>query len=472
VPNRTPIGASIGDSTTRYYYFLFTPIKQSIDVLCYNGTSSMLKAIVGLYDTTDPTTNYFVLSNLNNLDSNVSFGPKTLGPLTIDGLSVTSNTNTGSFSINLPPSDLTVPSATLKSYILEIAAYSLDTFTEDFGVNLISAQLNYNTVSLVRGLPSPYVIAYDFTGTTDSNYTDFIYPNMAVFQNVKSVLETILTTTHKARGLNRKNDMLVHFTISSLTGDTLGESSLDEWKPDATRSPDFPYEQTITFNSKYFTNGYMTSPANFNGASRVNSIPNTNLFNVLLHEMIHGLGFFFKSSATGDVGWNSFLTDVPTTPWYKGPASSSALTSYNIYSKNTTLQRIPVEGNYGAGTALSHWDNGNTPTVSVNNRYFNGVYYPAPSYEIMTGFLGNNEYMTGLTVGFLKDYGYSVNLVCPYVVAHPFSSMPVAALRVKCSCMADNSKIIHTLDMEEMPTTPSIVEYLLGTGYYVPVYFG
>lgn len=474
VPNKTPIGAII-DSNIRYYYFLFTPITQSIDVLCYNGASSTLKAIIGLYDTTDRTTNHFVASNLTNLDSNVSFGPKSLGPLTVDGISVMPNTNTGSFSINLPPSDLTVPSAFIKSYILEIVAYSPDTFMSDFGVNFKSTQLNYNSVSIVRGLPSPYVISYDFTGTSVSNYTDFIYPNMAVFQNVKSVLETIITSTHKARGLNRNNDMLVHFTITDLSGDTLGQSSLDDWKPDMIRSPDFPYEQTITFNSKYFINGYMKNAANFNGASRVNAIPNTNLFNVLLHEMIHGLGLFFKRSASGDVGWNSFLTDAPNNPWYKGPASSSALTSYNTYCKNTALKRIPVEENYGTGTALSHWDNGDTATVSVNRRYFNGVYHPAPSYEIMTGFLGNNEYMTGLTAGFLKDYGYSVNLVCPYVVAHPYSSlMPLSAIRVKCSCMADDSKIIHTLDCEEMPayTEPSLVDYLQSIGYYMPVYFG
>jgi hypothetical protein len=489
IPNKTPIGAMIAESNIRYYYFLFTPITQSIDVLCYNGESSTLKAIIGLYDTTDPTTNYFVASNLNNLNSNVSFGQKTLGPLIVDGLTAVSNT--GTFSINLPPSDLTTPSASIKSYILEIAAYTPNVFMSDFGANITSAQLTYNSVSLVRGLPSPYVISYDFTGTSESNYTEFIYPNMPVFQNVKTVLESIITISHKARGFNRTNDMLVHFTINLLTGDSLGESSLDEWTRDSTRSPDFPYEQTITFNSKYFTNGYMTNRANFNGASRVNTIPNINLFNVLIHEMIHGLGFFFKSSATGDVGWNSFLTDVPTAPWYKGPAGSSALSSYNTYYKNTALQRIPVEGNYGTGTALSHWDNGSTPTSSMNRRNFNGVYHPAPVYELMTGFLSSSEYMTGLTAGFLKDYGYSVNLVCPYVVAYPFTSMPSAAFRVKCSCMAANSKILHTLNIEEMPPSvempiempvempvlyptpniPSLYDYLLGIGYYTPIYF-
>lgn len=496
VPNRTPIGAMIPDSKTRCYYFLFTPITPTIDVLCYNGASSTQKAIIGLYDTTDPSTNYFVASNLTNLNSNVRFGPNILGSLTVDGLSVSPNTNTGTFTIQLPPLDTTAPSVILKSYILEISAYTPDTFTSDFGVKFSSTQLNYNLVRIVRGLPSPYVISYDFTGTSGSNYTNYIYPNLAVFQNVKSVLESIITTTPKARGSNRNNDMLVHFTISSLAGDTLGESSLDNWTPDSTRSPDFTYEQTITFNSKYFTTGYMTSLANFNGASSVNGMPNINLFNILLHEMIHGLGFFYTTTA--NVGWSSFLTDVPNNPWYKGPVPSAALSSYKTYSKNQALERIPVEENYGPGTALSHWDDGNTPTVPVNRRTFNGVYHPAPVNEIMTGFLGTNEYMTGLTAGLLKDYGYAVNMVCPYVVAHPYSVMPAASVRVKCMCMANESK--HKLLVEEIteeipvceeipeemartsypkpypkPTVqndPSLAEYLIGSGYYTPVYFG
>jgi len=471
VPNRTPNGAVI-DGNTRYYYFLFTPITQSIDVSCYNGTSSTLKAIIGLYDTTDPSTNYFVPSNLTNLDSNVSFGPKTLGSLTIDGLDA-KGVNTGSvnFTITLPPSDLTQPSTLIKTYILEVVAYSPDIFMSDFGIHLKSAQINYNSVSLIRSLPSPYVISYDFTGTSGPNYISYIYPNLSVFQNVKSVLEAIIISTPNARGYNRTNDMLVHFSITDLSGDTVGESSLDRWTPDTTRSPDFTYEQTISFNSKYFSNGYMTTAAYFNGANTVNTIPNIHLFNVLLHEMLHGLGFFYSSNA--NVGWNSFLTDVPNTPWYKGPVTSSALSLYKTYCKNQSLQRIPVEENYGPGTALSHWDDGSSPTTPVNNRFYNGAYHPAPSYELMTGFLTNSEYMTGITAGFLKDYGYNVNFACPYIVAHPYSSlMPIkSSFNVKCECMNSDAKVVHKILIEKIPVAPSLVDYLVEIGYYMPVTF-
>lgn len=475
IPNRTPIGAVIENSNTRYYYYLFTPITPSIEVTCYNGPSSTMKAIVGVYDTTDPSTNYLVLSNISlSLGADVSFGPQTIGALTINGITVkpSTSTSTSKFSINLPLSDLTKSASVIKTYILEIVSYTpastastASTFTSDFALSFKSTPLTYNSVSITRGIPSPYVIAYDFTGTSDANYTKYIYPNLSVFQNVKTVLETILTTTTGARGFNRKNDMLVHFSIAELTGDTLGQSSLDKWTADEMRSPDFTYEQSIEFNSKYFINGYMTNPANFNGSSTVNTIPNINLFNILLHEMIHGLGFFYTTSA--DVGWNSFLTDIGPAPWYKGPASSSALTSYKTYSKNQTLQRIPVEGNYGAGTALSHWDDGSAPSALVNKRSFNGVYHPAAKYEIMTGFLGNSEYMTGITAGFLKDYGYSVNLVCPYVVANPLSLMPTAASRVKCMCVESEMAVVHQLVVEEVKPP---VQYFQPF-YYTPVYY-
>lgn len=472
IPNRTPIGAVIGDSNIRYYYFLFTPITPTIDVFCYNGTSSTKKAIVGIYDTTDISTNYFVNSNLTNLDSNVTFGSQVLGSTTIDGLSVIPYTNTGTlnFTINLPVSDLTTPAANLKTYILEIVAYTPDTFTSDFGVYFKSTQLNYNSVSLTREIPSPYVIAYDFSGTSQANYTSYIYPSIAVFQNVKNVLESIIVSSPNARGMRRTNDMLVHFTIAALTGDILGESSLDKWTVD-TRSPDFTYEQSITFNSKYFISGYMTKQANFNGATTVNKQKNTTLFNVLLHEMMHGLGFFYTSSyntSSVNVGLAPFLTDIGTTPWYQGPPGSAALSSYKTYS-NSNVQRIPVEGNYGPGTALSHWDDGMAPNIPNNMRYFNGTYTPAPTHELMTGFLSGNEYMTGLTAGFLKDYGYNVNLVCAYVVAHPpFNTMP-APSSIKCISITTASKIINTIIVED---NPSLFHYLQVFGYYMPVYYG
>ena len=477
VPNRNPLGATIADSNVRFYYFLFTPITSSVDVFFYNIQSVNKKAIIGIYDTTDSTTNLFTASNISQLDSNIAFSSQRIDSLTLNGLSVVANGtylnsgNNPNFRINLPLLDLTTSTAVLKTYILEIASYKNtgENFSPDFGIHFKNVssdslstnptQLIYNTVNLTRTIPSPYVITYDFTGTSDINYTNFIYPNMFVFQNVKNVLESIITSTHNARAPNTKNDMFVHFSIAQLSGDTLGESSLDKWKVDTTRTPDFTYEQSITFNSNFFTNGYMISPANFNGSTTVNNRPNISLFNILLHEMIHGIGLFYTESyntSSINVGWAPFLTNISdNTPWYKGPIGSSALSSYKTYCNSQILERIPVEEHYGPGTAQSHWDEGNAPNIPNDYRYFNGIYHPSLKYELMTGFINKNDYMTGLTSGVLKDYGYNVNLVCPYIVAHPFVNiMPMAKnnfeISIKCMSMSSEYKIMHKLQIIEL----------------------
>lgn len=477
-PDRTPMGAVIASSNIRYYYFLFTPITPSIDVYCYNGTSSTKKAIIGIYDTTETTRNYLTSANLSNLSSSVTFASHTLGSLIVDGLTVSESTNSAvvNFTINLPISDLTKPSANIKTFILEVVSYSPDIFTSDFGLKFKSTQLNYNSVKIAREVPSPYSISYDFSDITASVYTQYIYPNIVVFQNIKNVLESIITNRPTIRGVNRTNDMLVNFTVTELGEDVLGQSSLNKWVVDSSRAPDFPYEQSITFNTIFFKNGYMTGQANFNGSSTVNGISNINLFNVLLHEMMHGIGIFYTDSyntTSANVGWNPLL-DISNNTWYKGPINSVALSSYRAYCKNSGLQRVPVEENYGPGTALSHWDEGSAPNIPVNYRYFNGIYHPAPIYEIMTGFLNNNEYMTGLTGGALKDYGYTVNLGCPYVVAHPYANlMPIAtsSIRVKCTHISSDSKVKHTIFIEKIQNEPSLFNYLQQIGYYTPVYY-
>ena len=502
VPNITPSGSNINDSNVRFYYHLFTPITSLIDVFCYNIQSQNQKAIIGLYDTTAPTSNLFTSTNISQLDSNVAFSLTKIGNISVNGIQVITNgiyTNSSTipnFRINLPSLNLTTSATVLKTYILEIASYknSEDAYTPDFGLyfkNVSSdsfsnntTHLIYNSVSLLRTVPSPYIISYDFSGTSNDNYTNYIYPNIFVFQNVINVLQSIITTTPNARAPNRTNDMLVHFSILQLTGNTLGESSLDKWKVDTTKTPNLTYEQSITFNSVYFLNGYLISPANFNGSSTVNNIPNITLFNVLLHEMIHGIGIFYNDSynnSSSNVGWNPYLTNVSNnTPWYAGPIGSSALSSYKTYCKNQNLQRIPVESNYGPGTALSHWAEGNTPNIPYDYRYFNGIYHPALKYEIMTGFINKNDYMTGLTCGALKDYGYNVNLVSPYVVAHPFINlMPIikndvtSETIIKCMCVTNNDVLKHIIIVEKLPKPQQPSFFFPGTvrqvGFIRPV---
>jgi hypothetical protein len=387
-------------------------------------------------------------------------------------------TNTGTvpnFRINNLAGGLETPNAVMKTYILEIVSVNNDPdlVAPDFGAycknvsnnihNGYNTQLVYNSVSVTRGLPNPYIINYNFATTTAANYTSYIFPHLYVFQNVKNVLQSMISMSSGARPPGRSHDMLVNFKVDTLASGIVGESSLTGWKVDSGRSPDFTYEQDITFSSTNFTNGYFTSPASFNGNTLVNGRTNVALFGTLLHEMLHGIGIFYTGSyntGNSDVGWTPFLTGVAQNDaWYRGPTGSSALTNYIQYVGNPGMQRIPIENDYGAGTAFSHWDEGDTPGSSQEFRRFNNVYCPALRLELMTGFLNKNDYLTGLTAGALKDYGYTVNMLSPYIVHYPSGLIPVSPLQrysldeylqlaspaLKCQCIHEGNNVKHRI---------------------------
>lgn len=447
IPDRSYDGISFVGVGIRYYYYLFVPLSSTIDVfLHFNGILNQ-SALIGLYDSTNVNTNMLNNSStISNLDANMIQGNFTLGSdispqLFVYGIRFTAvgqyinNTIIPNFKIN--------NLINLNTYILEVASVSnsVDDIYADLGMYLKNSmgglfnnyfvQLTFNTTTLTRSIPSPYIIAFNFNSTSTENYSTFVNPNLFAFQHVKNVLENIITTSPNARLSGRTNDMLVNFNVESLPSGVLGQSSLTNWKSDKTRSPDFPFEQEITFNNQYFINGYFTSEASFNGSKTLNSLPNNAFFNTLIHEILHGLGIYYidyYNTSSYDIGWAPFLTNViDNNPWYKGPSSSAALESYKLDCKNNSLLRIPIENNYGQGTANSHWDEGNSPSSSSEKRFFSSIYHPAFKLELMTGFLNKNDYLTGLTAGALKDYGFNVNLLSPYVSQYPFQLIPTSA---------------------------------------------
>jgi hypothetical protein len=156
------------------------------------------------------------------------------------------------------------------------------------------------------------------------------------------------------------------------------------------------------------------------------------------------------------------VSAIQQDPWYRGPATgpSAALQSYIQYVGNTGVPRIPIEADYGSGTAYSHWDEGDTPGSTQQFRKFNSINCPALRLEIMTGFLNKNDYLTGLTAGALKDYGYTVNMLSPYIVHYPSALIPVSPLQrywlsdyvqlasqpaLKCQCAMLGDKQVHRL---------------------------
>lgn len=106
------------------------------------------------------------------------------------------------------------------------------------------------------------------------------------------------------------------------------------------------------------------------------------LDDVVLHEMGHVLGIGTRWQAIGPV-----LTGAGTSnPRYVGARGVAA---WSAFGRNGT---VPVEGDFGAGTRDSHWDE-----ATFGN-------------ELMTGFISNfANPMSRLTISSLADLGYQVD---------------------------------------------------------------
>lgn len=465
-PIVNPKGIHCISSKISYYYFLFTPISQSIDVYIMHSSTTNKEAIIGIYDTDTPAINYLNVQNFTNFDSNVTYGQIVFENTILTGIQsvnngeYTNSTNVPNFQINNLISDTVTPLTNLKTYILEIASFKNQPHSSlpDLAICFkntgtgYNTQLIYNCVNHNRILPEPYVAKFDFSFNSQSDYTTYIYPYLYIYQTVLNFLYSTILSSPNAR-VDPTNDMTIQITVNDLEVGTLGESSTVDWAEDATRSPDFTAAQHIVFSKSYFDSGYLLGPSNFNGSSLVNNRSNILLFNVLLHEVHHGLGIYYSSnynSTTKNIGWNSFLTGVSENdPWYKGPhiGGSAALSSYKSYCKNPSLLRIPIEEYFGEGTALSHWYYGDSSGNTVQYRSFNGIYHPAFTFELMTGFITNNQYLTRLTSGALKDYGYNINLNSPYITLYPFNQIPIQSTQalLKCSCHSELGKHHHKL---------------------------
>jgi hypothetical protein len=446
VPDKTPQGVSLVDIGTRYYYFLFTPMAMTQDAyLHFNGIPNK-SAIVGIYSTTQPSIN--LISNLTNIDSNLVYGNFTLGTLpdpqtSVFGIRLTAM---GPYTNTTTNPNFTIKNlSTLTTYILEVVCVANTAGGAYTDLALYLKQppntgwysgyvtpLLFNTTSLSQRLPSPYVMEYQFSQNSQSNFSTFIQPNMLAFQNAKYVVENMITNSPGARATGRSNDMVVDFTVEQMQAGVLGQSAIKGWKDDRNRSPDFPYEQAITFNTDYFRSGYFSNTANFNGSQTLNGVTNTAFFNTLLHEIFHGIGMSYidgQNTTNFNFGWNQFLQSVSSgDPWYKGPVTgkSAAIESYKLNCRNSNLHVIPIEKDYGSGTANTHWDEGDTPSSSNERRNFSTLYHPALRLELMTGFLNRDDYLTGLTAGAFKDYGYNVNMNSAYIAAYPYTLIPSA----------------------------------------------
>jgi len=168
------------------------------------------------------------------------------------------------------------------------------------------------------------------------------------------------------------DDLLIDASIVSIDGPggTLGQAGPDEFRP----------------GSRLPSHGEMQ----FDSADVAGMFANGTWTNVILHEMGHILGI---GTLWSTLGLKNGAGD------YIG---TNALREYRALSGTAGATSIPIEHDFGSGTAGAHWD---------EDRF---------NAELMTGFIeaaGVPMPISRMTVGSLQDMGYTVN----YAAADPYS---------------------------------------------------
>ena len=121
------------------------------------------------------------------------------------------------------------------------------------------------------------------------------------------------------------------------------------------------------------------------------------LESVILHEMAHVLGF-------GTL-WELNGVYVPNSGQYTGP---NALAVWQREFGQHDATYIPVELGGGAGTANGHWDEpyGGGSMSGIVDDNGNDL-----TYELMTGWLNNPDFISETTLASFSDIGYEVATV-------------------------------------------------------------
>jgi len=168
------------------------------------------------------------------------------------------------------------------------------------------------------------------------------------------------------------DDLLIDASIVSIDGPggILGQAGPDEFRP----------------GSRLPSHGEMQ----FDSADVAGMFANGTWTNVILHEMGHILGI---GTLWSTLGLKNGAGD------YIG---TNALREYRTLSGTAGATSIPIEHDFGSGTAGAHWD---------EDRF---------NAELMTGFIeagGVPMPISRMTIGSLQDMGYTVN----YAAADPYS---------------------------------------------------
>ena len=158
------------------------------------------------------------------------------------------------------------------------------------------------------------------------------------------------------------------------------------------------------------------NPNNFGKTAYLNDIKFDLNVSIILHEFLHTMGIIGGGSPSYKYIFGK--TDEPPNV-YTGP---NGIEQYrNVLQRNdtdiTNIRYLPVEDDFGDGTAGSHIEEGLDEDKSNEKRLIDGTPYPVITNEIMTGFLDKHNYLTPITLGLLQDIGFTVNYSSQYVTS-------------------------------------------------------
>ena len=135
----------------------------------------------------------------------------------------------------------------------------------------------------------------------------------------------------------------------------------------------------------------------------LNDVSQTINLIVMIHEILHIVGI-----GTDQPGWYDNITNY----FYNGVNGFREYKTMlgNINFDTSNLIGIPIEDNFGAGTVLSHFEEG-VDEIDIQYRFdVSGVYHPTFPREIMSGFINSGaNYLSRMTLGVLEDIGFFVN---------------------------------------------------------------
>jgi hypothetical protein len=118
-------------------------------------------------------------------------------------------------------------------------------------------------------------------------------------------------------------------------------------------------------------------------------------YNAIKHEIGHilGVGYWTRTAGTGS-GARIVGTSYPT-----------SLSEFNSLTGSSFTVGVPIESSGGSGTIGAHWENDYRSNFAETGLPSKGL-----KNELMAGYIGSTAFVSGVTLGYLKDIGWNVDI--------------------------------------------------------------